>query len=148
MRAILKLLMIAASAMAMATAAHAQIEAPSPYHLSRLRGVFVDAQGNPIPGAMVTLDRDDKVLYSTTTDRAGRFEIKHVLGRYRLHVNTKGYSTLDREVIVGVEVVTYLHNKALYVIAGPGACSDDCSSVFTSKGKFNQAIRRNTGHYD
>jgi carboxypeptidase family protein len=130
-------------------AAQAQIAPPAPYHLAHLRGVFVDAKGNPIPGAAVTLDRDDRVFYSTTTDAAGRFEIKRASGRYWLHVNKQGYSTVGREVIVGVEVLTYLHSATLYVIAGPGACSDDCSSVFTSRSKFDRAIRRNTtGHYD
>ncbi len=143
------ILAIAASVLVMAAVAQAQIAVPAPYHLAHLRGVFVDAKGNPIPDAAVTLDQDDKVLYSTKTDRAGKFEIKHVSGRYWLHVNKKGYSTVGREVIVGVEALTYLHSATLYVIAGPGACSDDCSSVFTSKSKFNQAIRRNTtGHYD
>ena len=142
-----KLLAIAALLLATAAAAHAQIEAPVPYHLPHVRGVFVDAKGNPIEGAAVTLDRDDKVRYSTKTDRAGRFAIKHASGRYRLHVNMKGYSTDEREVVVG-EALTYLHSGTLYMIAGPGACSDDCSSVFTSKSKFDRAIRRNTGHYD
>ena len=124
--------------------AYAQIEAPRPYHLAYVRGVFVDAKGNPIQGAAVTLDKDDKVMYSTRTDRAGRFEIKHVSGRYRLHVDMKGYSTVDRQVIVGLEAETYLHGSTLYMIAGPGACTDDCSKVFTSRGKFDEAIRENT----
>ncbi|MFZ1940107.1 MAG: carboxypeptidase-like regulatory domain-containing protein [Terracidiphilus sp.] len=140
---ILALSLLIASAMA----AQAQIEAPKPYHLAHLRGFFVDEKGNPIPGAAVTLDQDDKVIYSTQTNNAGRFEIKHVSGRYWLHLHMKGYSTVGREVIVGLEALTYLHSQTLYIIAGPGACSDDCASVFTSKGQFNYAIRRNTGHY-
>jgi hypothetical protein len=143
-----KLLAIAASVVAMAAAAQAQIAVPGPYHLAHLRGVFVDAKGNPIQGAAVTLDRDDKVVYSAKTDRAGKFEIKHASGHYWLHVNKMGYSPLNREVIVGVEALTYLHSETLYVIAGPGACSDDCSSVFTNKSKFSQALSRNTGHND
>jgi hypothetical protein len=143
-----KLLVLVASLTVTTAAAQAQIEAPRPYHLPRLRGFFVDAKGNPIPGAAVTLDRDDKVMYSTTTDRAGKFEIKHVSGRYWLHVQMKGYSIVGREVVVGVEALTYLHGGTLYVIAGPGACSDDCSSIFTSKSQFDHAIRRNTRHYD
>ena len=128
-------------------AAHAQLSIQGPYHLARLHGVFVDAKGNPIPGAAVTLDRDDKVVKSTTTNRAGWFEIKHVSGHYWLHIRKQGYSVVGREVVVG-EALTYLHGGTLYMIAGPGACSDDCSSVFTSKSKFDQAIRRNTGHQD
>jgi Carboxypeptidase regulatory-like domain len=141
-------LLMAASVLAMGAAAAAQIEAPRPYHLAHLRGVFVDYKGNPIQDAAVTLDQDDEVIYSTRTDRAGRFEIKHVSGRYWLHVDRKGYSPVDRQVIVGLEAETYLHGSTLYMIAGPGACSDDCSKVFLSKGKFDQAIRSNSGHPD
>jgi Carboxypeptidase regulatory-like domain len=141
-----KILAIAALILATAASAHAQIEVDPPYHLSHLRGIFVDAKGNPIPDAAVTLDRDDKTLYSTRTDRSGKFEIKHASGRYWLHINMKGYSTVGRDVIIGVEMLTYLHGSTLYVIAGPGACTDDCSSVFTSKSRFDQAIRKNTRH--
>jgi hypothetical protein len=128
--------------------ARAQISVDPPYHLAHLRGVFVDAKGNPIPDAAVTLDKDDKAMYSTRTDRTGRFEIKHVTGRYWLHVDRKGYSTVDRQVIVGLEAETYLHGSTLYMIAGPGACSDDCSKVFTSRGKFDEAIRRDSERYN
>ena len=145
---IVKLLAIAAAFPAMAMAAHPQLEGPGPYHLAHLHGVFVDAKGNPIPGAAVTLiDRDNKVKSSTTTDRSGKFQIKHISGHYWLHVKTPGYSVVNREVVVG-EAVTYLHGATLYVIAGPGACSDDCSTVFTSRTQFEHAIRRNTGHQD
>jgi putative transposase len=132
----------------MSVPARAQLSADPPYHLSHLRGIFVDAKGNPIPGAALTLDQNDKVICSTTTNQAGKFEIKHVSGHFWLHVDKKGYSTVDRQVIVGLEAETYLHGSTLYVIAGPGACSDDCSTVFTSKAKFEQAIRSYTGHYD
>jgi hypothetical protein len=128
-------------------AAHAQVEVPAPFHLAHVRGVFVDEKGNPIAGAAVTLDRDDKVIGSATTDRAGRFEIKHVTGHYWLHVKKPGYSVVGREVVVG-EAATYLFGERLYMIAGPGACSDDCSQVFTSKSKFDKAISKNTGHQD
>lgn len=143
-----KLVVIAASVLAMAAAGHAQLEAPAPYHLARLRGVFVDAKGNPIADAAVTLDRGDKVVHATTTSQAGKFEIKHASGRYWLHLNKRGYSTVGRKVIVGEEMLMYLHSSTLYIIAGPGACSDDCSTIFTSKAKFDRALRRNTGRYD
>jgi hypothetical protein len=126
--------------------AHAQITVPAPYHLSHLRGIFVDEKGNPITDAAVTLDRDDKTLYSTTTDGAGRFEIRHVSGRYWLHIKKIRYSPIGRDVIIGVDAAAYLHSANLYIIAGPGACSDDCSAVFTSKDKFEKEIRNNGGH--
>ena len=134
--------------LAICTAARAQISVDKPYHLSHVRGVFVDAKGNPIPGAAVTLDQDDRVKYSTRTDGAGQFEIKHVSGRFWLHLHAQGYSPVGRQVVVGLEAETYLHGSTLYMIAGPGACSDDCAKVFTSKGKFEQAIRDYTARYD
>jgi hypothetical protein len=111
---------IAAAVSLLCAAAHAQLDIPGPMHLARLRGVYVNAKGAPIQGADVTLTRDDM----------------------------KGHSPVVREIIVGVEALTYLHSSTLYVIAGPGACTDDCSSVFTNRDKFNEAIRRNTGHND
>jgi hypothetical protein len=139
---LLNFLLLAASALV----AHAQVAGPEPYHLAHLRGFFVDEKGNPISNAAVTLDQNDKVVYSTQTNSSGRFEMKHVDGRYWLHVHSNGYSTVNREVIVGVEALTYLHSETLYIIAGPGACSDDCSSIFTSKTQFDHAIRKNTAH--
>jgi hypothetical protein len=135
----------AASILATGAAARGQVMAPAPYHLPRLRGVFVDEKGNPIANAPVTLERDDRVLNSTKTGRDGSFAIKHISGHYRLRIKEPGYSPVNREVVVG-EALTYLHSEKLYMIAGPGACTDDCTSVFTSKDKFERAIRRNTGH--
>jgi hypothetical protein len=127
-------------------AVHAQPDAPEPMHVARLRGVYVNAKGAPIQGAEVTLVRNDKVFFATKTDAAGKFAFKHVSGRYWLRANVKNYSTLSREVVVGLEALTYLHSNTLYVIAGPGACTDDCSSVFTSRDKFDETIKRNMGH--
>lgn len=136
-----------ATILAMLGAAHAQVAPVAPYHLSHLRGVYVDEKGNPIAGAAVALEQDDKPVYTAATDPSGRFEIKHVNGHYWLRVQEKGYPTVHREVIVGLEAVSYLHGDVLYIIAGPAACTDDCSQIFTSKGKFDQAIRRNTNPY-
>jgi hypothetical protein len=121
--------------------ASAQIAADPPFHLAHLKGIYTDSHGSPIADATVTLDQDDRVKYSTRTDRAGRFEIKHVVGRYWLHVHRDGFAPVGRQVIVGLEAATYLHGSTLYMIAGPGACTDDCSKVFTSKGRYEQAIR-------
>jgi hypothetical protein len=142
------LVVAAASLLAMATGAPAQVSFDPPYHVAHIRGVFVDAKGKPIPGAAVTLDQDNQVKFSTRTDRAGRFEIKHAAGRFWLHLHENGYAPVDRQVIVGIEAVSYLHGSTLYMIAGPGACTDDCSKVFTSKDRFQQAIRTYTGRPD
>ena len=86
------------------------------------------------------------MVSSTKTDASGRFAFDHVYGRYSLHIEpSKEYSQLLREVIVG-EAATLLRSQKLYVIAGPGACHDDCSSVFISKSDFEKAVRRNTEH--
>ena len=124
----------------------AQIEAPGPFHLSHLEGVVVNQRGVPVEHADVTLVQDEKIDYSTRTDAKGHFQFKNVTGRYLLRMHVPGYSIVSREVIIGFEIVTALEGHKLYVILGPGACSDDCSSVFTSKNEFNQALRRMTGH--
>ena len=139
---------ILSAALLFCVAADAQIDIPGPMHLAHLRGVYVNAKGAPIQSADVTLMRDDKVIYATKTDAAGKFAFKHISGHFWLHIDMKGHSPVAREVIVGVEALTYLHSSTLYVIAGPGACTDDCSLVFTNRDKFNEAIRRNTGHHD
>ena len=73
------------------------------------------------------------------------FAFDHVYGHFQLHIDRTHYSPLDREVIVGIETAE-LSRKMLYVIAGPGACTDDCSSVFTNKNEFQKTIHRNTQH--
>jgi hypothetical protein len=126
----------------------ARVEAPGPLHLWRLQGLFVSPAGKPIENVEVTLQRDGTTLYKTKTDGDGKFSFDHVHGRYWLHIDKSTYSQVSREVIVGLETLTLLRSNTLYVIAGPGACTDDCSSVFTSKSDFERTIRRNTSYHD
>jgi Carboxypeptidase regulatory-like domain len=124
----------------------AKVAPLGPLHLWRLHGYFMNPTGKPIENVEVTLQRDGAVQYTTKTDASGRFAFDHIYGRYSLHIEkSNDYSQLSREVIVG-EAATVLRSNTLYVIAGPGACTDDCSSVFTSKGDFEKAVRRNTEH--
>jgi hypothetical protein len=134
--------------LAVSSLSWARVEVPGPLHLWRVHGFFVNPAGTPIENVEVTLVRDGTIAYKTRTDKAGRFAFNRVLGRYWLHIDKSNYSQLSREVIVGLETATLLRRNTLYVIAGPGACADDCSSVFTSKSEFERAIRRNTGHHD
>lgn len=127
----------------------AKVEERGPMHLWRLRGFYMDAKGKPVEHVEVTLVRDGTVRYRTRTDGSGRFAFEHVSGRYRMQIErASDHSMLSREVIVGLETATILKRKTLYVIAGPGACTDDCSSVYTDKNDFDKAVRRNTGHQD
>jgi Carboxypeptidase regulatory-like domain len=127
--------------------AWAKVEAPGALHLWRLHGFFMDRAGKPIENVEVTLVRDGTVLHKTKTDASGEFAFDHVSGHYRLHIDKSNrFSELSREVIVGLETAMMLRSNTLYVVAGPGACTDDCSSVFTSKSDFEKAIRRNKPH--
>ncbi len=123
----------------------AQIDVPGPIHVVHLRGVVVNPKGQPVANADVSLLKDDGVAYSTHTDAAGRFAFEHVDGHYVFRVKSPEYSIAVRNVVVEFEI-SKLARRQLYVILGPGACSDDCSSVFTSKGQFDKLIRRNTQH--
>ena len=125
--------------------AHGQPDAVKPIHLVHLRGVVVNPKGQPVANADVSLLRDDRVAYATHTDGAGRFAFEHVDGHYVFRVKTGEYSIAVRNVVVEFEMAA-LTRRQLYVILGPGACSDDCSSVLTSKGEFERVIRRNTRH--
>ncbi len=134
---------------AAAPVAWGKVEPQGPMHLWRLHGFYMNAAGQPIDNAELTLQRDGAVLYRVKTDAAGRFAFEHVRGRYTLHIEkSSNYSQLSREVIVGVETATVLRKNTLYIVAGPGACTDDCSSVFMSKYDFDNAVRRNAGHHD
>jgi hypothetical protein len=124
-----------------------QIEHQGPIQIWRLHGIFVNPEGKPLEYVSVTLLRNGAVAYQTHTDASGRFAFEHVYGRYWLHIDQADYSQLNREVNIGTEVQMALRPKALYVIAGPGACADDCSSVFTSKSEFERTIQRNTAHH-
>ena len=138
-------LLVLAVCLAASGPSWAKVESQGPIHLWRLHGVFVNPEGNPLANVPVTLSRDDKLIAKTTTDSEGNFAFDKVYGHFQLHIDRTRYSQLDREVIVGIETAE-LSRKMLYVIAGPGACTDDCSSVFTNKNEFQQAIRRNTQH--
>ncbi len=122
-----------------------QSRIPAPIHLWRLHGLLVNPEGKPLTNVPVTLSRDNKIVDKTTTDSDGRFAFDHIYGHFQLHIDRTHYSPLDREVIVGIETAE-LSRKMLYVIAGPGACTDDCSSVFTNKNEFQKTIQRNTQH--
>jgi hypothetical protein len=127
----------------------AKVEERGPMHLWRLRGFYMDAKGEPIGNVEVALVRDGIVRYRTRTDGAGRFAFEHVAGRYRMQIEkASDHSLLSRDVIVGLETATILARKTLYIIAGPAACTDDCSSVYTNKSDFEKTVRRNTGHQD
>jgi hypothetical protein len=115
-------------------------------HVSHIQGIVVNGHGKPVVGAKVTLARAEKVAYETKTDDSGRFDFDHVSGQYLLHVNRTEYAGASREVIVGEALMTVMRRNTIYVIAGPGACTDDCSSVFASKSEFDRIIKRNNGH--
>jgi hypothetical protein len=113
-------------------------------HLWRVHGFFMSAAGRPIENVEVSLTRDGEARYRTRTDASGQFAFDHVYGHYTLHIEkARDYSQLSRDVVIG-EAAEMLKRSTLYVIAGPDACTDDCSSVFTSRSEFEKAVRRNT----
>ena len=51
-----------------------------------------------------------------------------------------------REIIVDDELVVAAERKKLYVIAGPGACEDECSQVFTTRHEFEKTLKNLNRH--
>jgi hypothetical protein len=126
--------------------AHAQIDVPRPIHLTRVAGYVVNSLGKPVVNLEVTLVRDETIAFRTRTDSAGAFHFDHVTGRFMFRVARTEFAPAAREVNVRAEIATYLQRKKLYVIVGPGACMDECSSVLTSKSEFDRAIKKNSRH--
>jgi hypothetical protein len=134
--------MIIAALASTASLARAQLDIPGPIHLTHVEGYVFNTHGKPVADAVVTLVRDGNVAASTQTDSSGTFRLDTKPGDYILHVARTQFAPADRDVIVTDEVVTHLERKKLYVVVGPGACKDECSSVLTSKKEFRQLIKR------
>ena len=124
----------------------AQIDVPGPERLSHVEGYVVNPVGHPVGDLEVTLVRDNKIAYQTRTDKNGEFRFDRVAGQFTFRVARAEYSAAVREIVVTDEIVTTLQRKKLYVILGPGACKDECSSVLTSKRDFDRAIRGKNKH--
>ncbi len=124
----------------------AQDTFPRPERLTHVVGVVVKPDGNPLTGVAVTLERDGKPLHSTKTDAAGAFEFRNIHGAFVFRVARTKYAPAMREIIVEDELVIAAEHKKLYVIAGPGACEDECSTVLTSKHDFEKALKKFNKH--
>jgi hypothetical protein len=135
-------LLCAASALTIS----AQDTFPRPERLTHVAGIVVKPDGTPLIGVAVTLERDGKPLHSTTTDAAGAFEFRNVHGQFVFRVARTQFAPAMREVIVDDELVVAAERKKLYVIAGPGACEDECSEVLTSKHDFENALKKLNRH--
>ncbi len=125
-----------------AGSAGAQLEIPGPIHLTHVEGYVFNTHGKPVGHAEVTLVRDGAVAAGTQTDGSGAFHFPKASGNYTLRVGRTEFAPADRDVIVTDEVVTHLERKKLYVVVGPGACKDECSSVLTSKKELRQLIKK------
>lgn len=124
----------------------AQVDVQTPLHLTRVDGYVVDTAGKPVSNVEITLVRDETVAFKTRTDIVGAFHIDHVAGRYVFRVARSEFAPAIREITVRPEIVTYLERKKLYVIVGPGACMDECSSVYATKHEFDRAIKKKNKH--
>jgi hypothetical protein len=122
-----------------------QLEQDGPIRLAHAEGFVTNSYGKPVANVEVTLWRDDKVRMSTRTDQAGAFRFDHAEGNYVLRVARTENAPAARQIVVRGELATLLERKKLYVVLGPGACADECSSVYTSKQEFDHAIRKMNG---
>jgi flagella basal body P-ring formation protein FlgA len=142
------MLLVLAACLLLSSHVYAQITFEGPLHVARFQGIVVNGHGKPVIGAKVTLERGEKVRFETTTDNSGKFRFDHVSGQYLLHVNRTENAGASREVIIEELLPILMLKNTIYVIVGPGACTDDCSSVFATKSEFDRALKRNNGpHY-
>jgi Carboxypeptidase regulatory-like domain len=124
----------------------AQIDIRGPERLSHVEGYIVNPLGHPVADLEVALVRDNKVVFRTKTGKSGEFRFDRAAGQFTFRVERSEYSAAIREIVVTDEIITTLERKKLYVILGPGACKDECSSVLTSKRDFDRAIRKKNKH--
>jgi hypothetical protein len=124
-----------------------QVEFDKTEHIAKAEGLVVNSEGKPVTHVEVTLNQDGKPVYTTRTDDSGAFGFDHASGRYTFHVaRTAEYAPAVLDVVVNFEIASSVQRKKLYVIVGPGACEDACSSVFTSKSDFKKAIKKKNRH--
>lgn len=128
-------------ALAFSAAASAKIDLPGPEHLVKVEGVVVAPDGEPLAGVEITLTQDEKVAFQTQTDASGKFSFEHVSGHFVFHVARTKFAPAAREIVVRDELVTRVERKKLYVVVGPGACADECSSIFTNESDFKKALK-------
>jgi len=142
------LAVVLCAGLAGANSLKAQIDVPGPERLSHVEGIVVDPLGLAVPNIEVSLVKPDTVTIklSTRTDQSGAFHFDHVKGDYFFRVARSKFAPAERAIVVTDEIVTALERKKLYVILGPGACKDECSSVLTSKRDFDRAIRKKNKH--
>jgi hypothetical protein len=120
-----------------------QLEVEKELHLPHVHGAVYDKAGKPVAGAKVELVRDDRVVFETTTDKSGAFKFKDANGLFLLRVLDGRFASAEREVQVGFELAYAAQNRNLFVLLGPSACADSCSTITTSKKEFEQIVRRN-----
>lgn len=125
----------------------AQIVVTKPVHVRHVEGLVCNKSGKPVAKAEITLVRQESIAFKTLTNESGRFAIGRITGRYLLRVTSTGYSPAAQEVIVGSDLRTASRGNTLYVILGPAACMDACSTVYTSKKKFDQDVRMYSANY-
>lgn len=124
--------------------ANAQVAPDMPLRLTHVTGYVINRSGKPVANAEITLSQDDAVIYRTRTDQSGAFKFDRLSGKYVFRVARTEDAPAAHEIVVTPEIVTALQRKKLYVILGPGACADECSTVTTSKREFDRVIRKKT----
>ena len=125
---------------------HAQIVVEPPLRVSHVQGFVVNSSGEPVLNAEITLVRDEKVMLRTQTDQSGAFALDGASGDYWFHVSRTAAAPAGRQIVVTNEIVTSLRHNKIYVVLGPGACMDECSSVSTNKREFSRAVRKKQQH--
>jgi hypothetical protein len=140
--AISRLLILGACLFLTAAGAHAQqLDISGPIHLTHVEGLVADDSGQRLAGVEVTLARDGHVVQTTHTDQSGRFKFAHAAGRFSFQVARTRNAPAMHDIVVTEELITRAERKKLYVIAGPGACADACSAIYTSKDEFDKALK-------
>jgi hypothetical protein len=127
--------------------ASAQLVVPKPIRVRHVEGLVCDRSEKPVANAQIMPVRRESNAFHSKTDDSGNFAIDHAAGRYLLRITAANYSPAAQAVIIGSGFRKPFRRTALYVILGPAACMDACSTVYASKKEYDQAVRMYAASY-
>jgi len=104
------------------------------------QGRLSDIAGNPVSGAVVTLESNNGSQFKATTRANGQFRLDAPPGKYKLLAFYPSFQSISTTLTVGPNT-TASQESTLYIILG--LQGSYCSFITTSKKEFDNIIRAN-----
>jgi Carboxypeptidase regulatory-like domain len=119
---------------------------PSLIRVTRIQGHVLDPSGVPIPTAVVSLSRDEKVIATTQTGEAGDFSIRVPAGEYEVRIKAKNFDQLHFRVLSGEDVSSVFRRSDIRAVLSIAHIS--CPWATTSNKEFQQELKISRKRYN